>query len=647
MMGFKYKRKGLMNLGFTKKRFLAFLIVLSIMGTSLGICKDVKSTNIEVLAKEENSEVQTFPAEVFEDVEYVEDDNRPPVKKFETKALTKNTYSGKYGYEMLPLEEQKYVYRLLEQEANAFQYSNQDVKVTSGSSTNFLNYQDVKNMDNAEEYCSYYAVMVPLDQPVNASSVGVAVVSFLYDHPEYFWSKGYSYFVKSDTKMVTKVCLQCQEEFYDGNTRYQMWNTMDQEIQKYLDLIVGVRSDYEKELILHDAIAEKVTYAYIEGTNTPETERWAHTIESVFSPERGSAVCEGYAKAFQLLLNAAGIDCVYVVGRASGSGHAWNQVYIEKQWYNVDITWNDTGNKGSHKYFNTSDSTFLSNHKAFSSTATPTVGEWCYELNECTATEYSYSTQGNVEIETTYALQYGQLPNADIYVYNQGVEVKSGSNIEESTELEVVVAPKVNDQLLQVTTQVGEEQKYYEGVVGKDGISYTFSIVADTTISVSIEIPISNLALNAKQMSFLGYGGSKQLTATVLPANTTENYYWSSSDICVATVENGLVKAVGPGTAVISVLTADRRIADTCTVDVKAPYMKITTAKSTIKVGKTMTMKAKLYGTTGNLKWSVSNKKRATIGTKNGKLKAKKKGTVWVTVKSGSLSAKKKITIKK
>lgn len=637
----------MMNLGYTKKRFLAFFLVLSIMGTSFGIYEDVENANETVFAKEQYNEVQTFPAEVIEDTEYSENNNLPPVKKLETKALTKNTYSGKYGYEMLPLEEQKYVYRLLEQEANAFHYSSQDVKVTSGSSTNFLAYQDVKDLEEAEEHCSYYAVMVSLNQSVSASNVGVAVVSFLYDHPEYFWSKGYSYFVKSDTKMVTKVCLQCQGEFYDGNTRYQMWNVMDQEIQKYLDLIVGIRSDYEKELILHDAIAENVTYAYIEGTNTPETERWAHTIESVFSPERDSAVCEGYAKAFQLLLNAAGIDCVYVVGRASGNGHAWNQVYIGEQWYNVDITWNDTGNKGSHKYFNVKDSTFGSNHKAFSSTVTPTVGEWCYELNECAATEYSYATQGNVEIENTYALRFEQFPDANVNVYNQGVEVKSGSVIEESTELEVVVTPKVNDQLVQVTTQVGQEEKYYEGVVGKEGLSYTFSIVADTTISVSIEIPISNLELNTSQISFLGYRDSKQLTATVLPANTTENYYWSSSDINVATVENGMVKAVGQGTAVISVFTADRRIAATCTVSVKAPYMKITTTKSKIKVGKTMTMKAKMYGATGTFRWSVSNKKRAAIGSKNGKFKAKKKGTVWVTVKSGTLSAKKKITIKK
>jgi len=163
--------------------------VLSVIGTSSGLYGNVRNTTGYAAAKEQYNELQTFPAEVFEDTEYSGDDNRPPVNKLETKALTKNTYYGKYGYKMLPLEEQKYVYRLLEQEANAFQYSNQDVRVTSGSSTNFVSYQDVKDIDGAEEYCSYYAVMVSLDQAVSASNIGVAVVSFLYDHSGIFLVK--------------------------------------------------------------------------------------------------------------------------------------------------------------------------------------------------------------------------------------------------------------------------------------------------------------------------------------------------------------------------------------------------------------------------------------------------------------------------
>lgn len=41
-----------------------------------------------------------------------------------------------------------------------------------------------------------------------------------------------------------------------------------------------------------------------------------------------TVVCEGYAKAFQYLLNLSGIDNIFVAGSSHGVGHAWNCVYI-------------------------------------------------------------------------------------------------------------------------------------------------------------------------------------------------------------------------------------------------------------------------------------------------------------------------------
>lgn len=60
----------------------------------------------------------------------------------------------------------------------------------------------------------------------------------------------------------------------------------------------------------------------------------------------GKCVCEGYAHAFQLLCEAAGIDCVCILGDATSNGetegHMWNAVRIDGIWYYVDVTWNDT-----------------------------------------------------------------------------------------------------------------------------------------------------------------------------------------------------------------------------------------------------------------------------------------------------------------
>ena len=52
------------------------------------------------------------------------------------------------------------------------------------------------------------------------------------------------------------------------------------------------------------------------------------------------AVCEGYAKAYKLLLNAMGIECDVVIN----AEHAWNVVQLEGKWYLVDVTNDDTNN---------------------------------------------------------------------------------------------------------------------------------------------------------------------------------------------------------------------------------------------------------------------------------------------------------------
>ena len=55
----------------------------------------------------------------------------------------------------------------------------------------------------------------------------------------------------------------------------------------------------------------------------------------------GSAICEGYAKAFKLLCNRAGIACEIVGGTVNGEAHMWNYVQIGGDYYLVDATFDD------------------------------------------------------------------------------------------------------------------------------------------------------------------------------------------------------------------------------------------------------------------------------------------------------------------
>ncbi|MFX3647528.1 MAG: immunoglobulin-like domain-containing protein [Paenibacillus sp.] len=82
-------------------------------------------------------------------------------------------------------------------------------------------------------------------------------------------------------------------------------------------------------------------------------------------------------------------------------------------------------------------------------------------------------------------------------------------------------------------------------------------------------VPVSGISLDKSTLSIVE-GQSGQLTATVFPANATKKAVtWNSSNPAVATVSaTGLVTAVAPGTASITVTTVDGGISSSATVTV-------------------------------------------------------------------------------
>lgn len=83
------------------------------------------------------------------------------------------------------------------------------------------------------------------------------------------------------------------------------------------------------------------------------------------------------------------------------------------------------------------------------------------------------------------------------------------------------------------------------------------------------DVSVMGVSLD-KTSAELEVGGTLTLTKTIEPANATnQNVTWTSDNENVATVENGTVKAVAVGTAVITVKTEDGEKTATCTVTVK------------------------------------------------------------------------------
>ena len=96
---------------------------------------------------------------------------------------------------------------------------------------------------------------------------------------------------------------------------------------------------------------------------------------------------------------------------------------------------------------------------------------------------------------------------------------------------------------------------------------------ADCVVSVVKKdvTPVTGVKLD-KTSASLKVGESLALTATVIPDDATnKNVSWSSSNSKVATVINGVVKAVADGKATITVTTEDGGYTSTCEVTVTTP----------------------------------------------------------------------------
>ena len=81
----------------------------------------------------------------------------------------------------------------------------------------------------------------------------------------------------------------------------------------------------------------------------------------------------------------------------------------------------------------------------------------------------------------------------------------------------------------------------------------------------------TSLSLDKYQLS-LTIDQEVQITASVLPANATYTLVWTSSNPAVATVNNGLVKAISGGQADINVSVQGTNLTDKCVVNVASAF---------------------------------------------------------------------------
>lgn len=171
------------------------------------------------------------------------------------------------------------------------------------------------------------------------------------------------------------------------------------------------------------------------------------------------------------------------------------------------------------------------------------------------------------------------------------------------------------------------------------------------TCKVEVVKKVTEVELD-KSSATLYLGKTLTLKATVSPSDATNAAVTFTSDNKnVLTVSaNGVVTPVAPGTATVTVKTADGSFTDTCKITVKRAVTSISLDKTSaeVKSDATLTLKATIKpsnATDKTVTWSSSNKKVVTVSSK-GVVTPVGKGTATVTAKSeNGLKATCKITV--
>lgn len=89
------------------------------------------------------------------------------------------------------------------------------------------------------------------------------------------------------------------------------------------------------------------------------------------------------------------------------------------------------------------------------------------------------------------------------------------------------------------------------------------------TCNVNVTVAVQSVSLDKSELTLIK-GQTATLNATIVPSDaTTKDVSWASSNISAVTVDNGSIKAVGVGTATISVTTSDGSKVASCTVTVE------------------------------------------------------------------------------
>ena len=153
-------------------------------------------------------------------------------------------------------------------------------------------------------------------------------------------------------------------------------------------------------------------------------------------------------------------------------------------------------------------------------------------------------------------------------------------------------------------------------------------------------IPVSAITLNTTSVT-LSEGETTAIEATVSPSTATnKQVLWTTNNSAVATVSNGVVKAIGAGNATITAVADDNGKNASCSITVNAKIITVSSVSIStngieeIYDDEEVQWNASVFpdnATNKTVKWTSSDETIATVDN-NGKITAIQAGEVTITV---------------
>jgi uncharacterized protein YjdB len=174
------------------------------------------------------------------------------------------------------------------------------------------------------------------------------------------------------------------------------------------------------------------------------------------------------------------------------------------------------------------------------------------------------------------------------------------------------------------------------------------------TCTVTVVVPVDNITVNPTALT-MHVNDTQTITPTITPSNATDkSVTWSSNNTSVATVNNGTVTAVSPGSAIITARTSNGYTA-TCTVVVEgilATDVSLGNAPADpMLVNDTITLTATVSpsnATNKNVTWTSDSPDVATVHPNSGLVTAVSAGTATIratTADGSNISATCTVTV--